>query len=94
MKAAELNGVLEQLELDVDPDSLRDAIGCFERFSAKLADAVGGFDKAKLFELDGFTSTNNVPARRRAQRSRRRAAHCDGAADARLPAHCGRPSVR
>ncbi|MDY7106373.1 MAG: DUF222 domain-containing protein [Actinomycetota bacterium] len=58
MKVAELSGLLEGLELDADPGSLRDAIACFDRFSALLADAVGEFDGAKLFELDGFTSTN------------------------------------
>ncbi len=55
-----MNGALakaiEELDIPVDPDALVEVLWLSDRLAAKVSQAVGAVDSAKLWDLSGATS--------------------------------------
>ncbi len=64
---------IRSLNLRVDGDALAEALALYDELGARLTEALGAFDAAELWELDGATSLTGWLAER-ARLSRRRAA--------------------
>ncbi len=52
----DLAGAVERLDIAVDGSELVEALAARDRLDAKIAEAVGAFDAAKLWKLDSATS--------------------------------------
>src|SRR5687768_2410176 len=51
-----LAAALDELEIPADGRALAETLRLFDTFAAKIAKAVGEFDRAQLWDLDGSTS--------------------------------------
>ncbi len=71
---ATLTAEIEDLEIPLDGDALTEILGVADRLDARITDALGLFDAAELWELDGATSLTAWLADRAAMVRRRAAA--------------------
>ncbi|MFN2607662.1 MAG: hypothetical protein ABR511_07160, partial [Acidimicrobiales bacterium] len=53
---AELRRAVEGLDIGVDGDAIAEVLALRSLLDARLAGAIGAFDRAKLWDLDGHTS--------------------------------------